>query len=312
MLSRRHIRIKVLQALYEYFQNPVDMSRGEKKLSKTINAIFELYLHELKALKEILHIAEEKIEIKRNKKLPTPEDINPNLRFVENSFLNWLRNNKQFAELVEKLHISWSENRETLGKLFRDFQKSDDYHAYMNAESTDIDSDKRIVRQLYGKYITNSDLIHQIYEERNMHWADDLDAAQMMVSKTIKKFDIDSSEESSLPRLLKDRSDLDFALTLYRKCILKSDDYEKRIHEKARNWETDRIAVVDIILMKMALAELVNFKEIPVKVSLNEYIELSKEYSTPKSGNFINGIIDTLKDEMMASGEIRKIGRGLL
>jgi len=312
MLSRRHIRIKVLQALYEYSQNPGDIAKGEKKLKEAIDNIFELYLYELKALQLILRLAEDQVELKRNKKLPTPEDINPNLRFTENSFLNWLDNNKAFLKLAEQHHISWAEDKEVFNKLLREFQKTEDYQNYMSAEKADIDDDKRIVKQLYGKFITTSDLLHQLYEDCNMHWSDDLDAAQMMVGKTIKKFDAQSDEQTSLPRLLKDRSDLDFALTLFRKSIIKGDEYEQRIHEKAQNWETDRIAVIDIILMKMALAELVNFNQIPVKVSLNEYIELSKEYSTPKSGNFINGIIDKLKDEMISNGEIRKIGRGLL
>ncbi|MGB0176881.1 MAG: transcription antitermination factor NusB, partial [Owenweeksia sp.] len=157
-----------------------------------------------------------------------------------------------------------------------------------------------------------NETIHQLYEDRNMHWADDLDAAQMMVAKTLKSYSEEQDETTSLPELLKDDSDIEFARTLYRTSIKNSESYGEMIHEKANNWEMDRIAVVDVILMKMALAELVSFNEIPVKVTLNEYIELSKEYSTPKSGNFINGILDKLKNELTEAGDIRKIGRGLL
>ncbi len=312
MLSRRHIRIKVLHALYEYFKNPSDIAQGENKLIKNINAIFRLFLHELKLLIEMLQIAESQIEIKRHKKLPTLEDLNPNFKFIQNRFLNWLANNTQLDEMLEKHYISWSENRETLNKIFRDFQANEEYVAYMNSKPTGLQEDKKIVNQLYGRYIAQSDLLHQIYENQNMHWADDLDAAQMMVSRIIKKFDSTSNENSIFPGLLKDSSDMDFALTLYRKCVINNEEYEKKIHNKTKNWKAGRIAFIDIIFMKMALSELVNFQEIPVKVTLNEYIELSKEYSTPNSGNFINGVIDKLKDEMTQSGEIKKIGRGLL
>ncbi len=314
MLSRRHIRIKVLQALYEYFQGKESrgIASGEKNLVQSIHGIYKLYLYELKTLMDMHRAAEDEVEHRRNKKLQTEEDRNPNLRFVNNRFLVWLGNNRQFSKLVEKHKVSWGDDRELIRKVFKEFQKSEEYREYMSAEENSLEADKRIVKILYGKYVVHNETLHQLYEDRNMHWADDLDAAQMMVTKTLKSYKEEHDEDSDLPDLLKDDSDVEFAETLYRTSIKRSEEYGKMIHEKANNWEMDRIALVDIILMKMALAELVSFNEIPVKVSLNEYIELSKEYSTPKSGNFINGILDKLKNEMTEAGEIRKIGRGLL
>tara|TARA_R110000850_G_scaffold125704_5_gene244251 strand:- start:24 stop:965 length:942 start_codon:yes stop_codon:yes gene_type:complete len=313
MLSRRHIRIKVLQALYQYFQNPgSDMAKGNKKLLESIHSINDLYLYELKTLSDILKIAEDEIERKKSKKLPSKEDLNPKENFVNNSFLKWLEGNNAFRKQVELNHISLGEDRELLKRIYREIEATEEFVEYLNLESPNAETDKNFIKWIYGTYIVNSDSLHQFYEAKEMHWADDLDAAQMMATKTIKRFDKTYTTTSELPPLIKDSLDLDFAEVLYRKSITNSDEYEKLIHEKARNWEMDRIALIDILLMKLAISELINFPEIPVKVTLNEYIDISKEYSTPKSGVFINGILDKVKADLMESGEIRKIGRGLL
>lgn len=313
MLSRRHIRIKVLHALYEYFQNSgMDINRGLRKLHDNIEGIYDLYLYELKALTDILRIAEDEIERRKSKRLPTQEDLNPSLNFAENRFLNWLRENEDFRKKVEDNKIRWGEEREVLRRIYKSFAETEEYEAYLQNPKPSLAEDKQIVKFLYGAFIVNNEHIHHLYEEKDLHWADDLDAAQMIVAKTIKRFDNKTMENESLPRLIKDADDLEFADILYTKTITKGADYEKMIHDKAQHWEMERIALIDIILMKLAIAELIHFKEIPVKVTLNEYIELSKEYSTPKSGNFINGILDKLKAELIDKGDIRKIGRGLL
>ena len=313
MLSRRHIRIKVLQALYEFGQdNGGEMAPGLRRLEKSIDRIYELFLYELKALLDVHKIAQDQVEQKKNRKLPSAEDLNPNLKFIDNKLLNWLSSNDSLSKGIENLKVSWGDDRDILKKIFKEFQDSDEFKMYMSSEERSIDEDKKIIKIFYGKHIVHSEILHQLYEDKEMHWADDLDAAQMMVAKTIKSFDDASTQASSLPSLLKDKSDLEFARVLYKECIKNNDKYAELIHAKTKNWEMDRIAFVDVLLMKMALAELTNFKEIPVKVTLNEYIEIGKEYSTPKSGNFINGILDKLKHELSESGEIKKIGRGLL
>lgn len=313
MLSRRHIRIKVLQALYQQTQEEnFQMSVGERKLASSIDRIFNLYLYELKALTDILKFAEDHIEQKRNRKLPSKEDLSPNLKFVSNRFLKWLSSNQHYLRAIDAHSISWGDDREILKKVFKDFQETDEFTNYMSVPENSLDEDKKLVKILYGKHLIHNENIHQLYEEKDLHWADDLDAAQMMVAKTIKSFDDASTDDSQLPSLLKDRSDMEFAKILFQQSIRENDRYEDLIREKAKNWEMDRIALIDVLLMKMALTEMINFDQIPVKVSLNEYIEISKEYSTPKSGNFINGILDKLKVELSETGEIKKIGRGLL
>jgi N utilization substance protein B len=313
MLSRRHLRIKVFQAVYAYHhdENP-NLMKAEKQLRQSINEIYRLYLHELRSLQLVHQFAKEQVEQRRNKKLPTQADLNPNLRFVENSFLSWLDDNEPFAKAREEFRISFGDDREILRNVFKRFSEDERYQAYMENDTVNLGGDKKIVKILYGDFITVNESLQQIYEDRNMHWADDLDAAQAMVAKTITSFNRDSNSQSPLPQLIKDQEDLDFAIRLFRNSIAKDDHFQKLITEKAKHWESDRLAQVDNLLMKIALAEFVSFDQIPLKVSLNEYIEIAKQYSTPRSGQFINGILDKLKEELQESGEIRKIGRGLL
>lgn len=312
MLTRRHIRIKVMQGLYQHQQTEgFDLSIGEKNLRKSIERIYELYLYELRTLTEILKIAKDQVEKNRNKHLPTYEDLNPNLRFVENPILNQLLLNEEFNKELEYHHINFTDERDLLRAMFRDFLRSEEYKSYLSKPMAFAEDHQKIVRFLYGVFVTQNDTLHQLYEEKSLHWADDLDAAQMMVAKTIKQYKAGSETVKLLP-LLKDDSDMDFAMKLYRKVISGGAELEEKIFTKAKNWESDRIAVVDVILMKMAVAEMTSFSDIPVKVTINEYIELSKEYSTNKSATFINGIIDNLRKDLESAGEIRKIGRGLL
>jgi N utilization substance protein B len=302
-----------MQALYEYFQQEgADMAKSEKKLSSSINDIYELYLFELKALALVREFAAEQIEVKRSKRLPSKEDLNPNMRFVENRFLKWLDTSEVLSKELEVNHIKWGDERDYIKSVWRSFQQSEEYMEYMAASENSLKDDVKLVKQLYGIGFTNDERFHQFYEERTLHWADDLDAAQMLVVKTLRKFGAQTNSASPLIPLLKSKDDMDFALQLFRKTVLNSNKLEMRIEEKAKNWELERIALMDTILLKMGITEMIEFKDIPIKVTLNEYIDLSKEYSSPKSGNFVNGILDKIRGEMQGDGEIRKIGRGLL
>lgn len=313
MLSRRHLRIKVFQALYAYEQDPEKgLVTAEKNLRKSIDDIYALYLYELNALRLMRAMAKDRIEINRNKKLATEEDLNPNLRFVENQFLSWLDESAVFADQRQKWGVKFGDAKELLRSVFRAFLEDERYLEYMSAPESNLTADKSIVKYLYGKHITTLDSLQQWYEERSMHWADDIDAAQAMAAKTITSFNEKHHPHTSLQNLLKSDDDMDFALELFRKCATQSQKLEESILAQAEHWEGDRIAPVDLILMKMGLAELIHFNQIPVKVTLNEYIELAKQYSTRKSGQFINGILDKLRIQLTESGEIRKIGRGLL
>jgi len=313
MLTRRHLRIKVFQAIYAYqYNGGKGLLAAEKNLKKSIDDINRLYLYELSTLVLVHRFANERIEVNRQKKLATKEDITPNTRFTDNRFLSWLSGNLNFQKEIQDCHISFGDDKEIIRSLYRAFLEDERYQLYMESEDSSLAEDKKIIKYLYGAYIVENETLQQVYEDHNMYWSDDLDAAQAMAAKTISSFDDSKDEQSKLQRLIKNQDDMDFALKLFRTTINDYDMLEERIFAKAQHWEGDRIAVVDNIFLKMVLAELMTFNQIPVKVTLNEYIDLAKQYSTKKSGQFINGILDKLKTEMMESGEVRKIGRGLL
>ncbi len=341
MLTRRHIRIKVMQALYGFYQaDERDAAKSLTHLKSSLDNIYSLYLYELKVLTLILRIAEERIETNRGKNLPSEADLNPNLKFVENSVLRGLADNKALEKEFELNSINWSEYRDMFMKIFRELISTDEYLQYLNVPKS-IKEDKRIVKFIYGTFISGNEDIHAIYEEMNMHWADDLDAAQMMVVKTIKvlmdikgraiskvNFTPEKAEDvfksKELPsdfildeqqitmNLFKDKSDKLFGPQLFTKTTNNSKAQDDLISEKTKNWEADRIALLDNVLLKMAQTELTEFNEIPVRVTMNEYIELSKMYSTPKSSQFINGVLDQISIDLKANGQIKKIGRGLM
>lgn len=340
MLTRRHIRIKVLQALYGFSQDTdPNLVQTLKELEKSLDRIFELYLYELRVFIEMHRMAEERIEKNRNKFRPTEEDLNPNLKWVENRVLKTLTENEKLQRLFEDHKVHWGDHRELLYKVFNDFRQSDVYKRYMESGNSSLKEDKQVLKIFYAEFITENEALHQHYEDASMHWADDLDAAQMFVVKTIKSFQeadgvlysrlslTDNNEVSSADELpggydivkekitvdlFKDEDDATFGKMLLRYTVNETEENEKLISAKTRNWDTDRIASIDILLMKMALSELVHFDQIPVKVTLNEYIDLSKEYSTPKSGQFINGILDKLVLQLREEKRIVKVGRGLL
>ena len=313
MLSRRHIRIKVLQALYSYFRDDErDMVLAQKALQRSLDRIYELYLWDISTLREIAKAAEERIEISRNKLRPTEEDLNPNLAFVNNKVLQLLSNNVRLTKQLEDRHISWSEYSDQFKKIFNRIREDEQYLRYMAKQEHSFSEDKKLVKYIYATYICANEFFHQFYEDMYIHWADDLDAAQMMTTKTIKTMKESSDEFHPLVKLYKDHDDEEFGPLLFRKVVVNNEYYEKLIAERTRNWEADRIAIIDNLLMRMALAELTQFEEIPVKVTLNEYIELSKEYSTPKSATFINGVLDKLVADLKEKNEIMKVGRGLL
>ncbi len=313
MLTRRHLRIKVFQALYAMqYDSERGMAVAEKQLRKSIDDIFRLYLFDLAALVMIHRFAKERVELNRQKKLPSQDDLNPKLNFVNNQFLVWLSSNLPFQKAVQDHHISFGDEKEILRSVFKRVLEDERYHEYLNQAQPSLKEDRKFAKYLYGTYLVENETLHEHYEELNMYWSDDLDAAQAMVTKTITAFDETKDEQSSLVRLIKNQDDLDFAIKLFRETFKNGSTYEKDILAKAEHWEGDRIANIDSLLMQMALAELVSFNQIPVKVTLNEYIDLAKQYSTNRSGQFVNGILDKLQQEWQEQGKFKKIGRGLL
>lgn len=319
MLNRRHLRIKVLQALYAHFQTDgSDIMQQEKRLVSSIESIYDLYIYLLSSLIEVRDFTLNRMEDARQKFLPTEAELNPNTRFVENKFLEQLSNNRDLQKNIQRLKVSWTDDQEIFRKIFLAFRDSEVYKTFMEKSSVNYREEKDIVLHLLGEFMLESDAFTSLFEEKNIHWADDIDTAVLLLVKTIKKWNEGMDEFQKLPPLMinpdEEGEDLikDFVLKLFRKTILYKGEFDELIAERAQNWDLERIALLDVILLKMALTELIDFPSIPVKVTLNEYIEISKEYSTPRSRQFVNGMLDKLVVDLRAQERIKKMGRGLI
>jgi N utilization substance protein B len=319
MLSRRHLRIKVLQALYAFFQSTNDrIDAGEKELFKSINKIYELYIYQLSLLIEIASFASRRIDENKKKFFPTEDDLNPNIRFISNQVIKQLEDNKDYVRYYDVYKINWKDEEEMIRKLYIQIRDSSDYKDYMQNPKNGYEEDKDILSRILKKHFLRSESLHSYFEEKNIHWSDDFFTANMLAVKTIKHYKKTYNEGYRLPTLFKvgeldeNEEDREFVKTLFRKTIIHSDDYGELIKGKVKNWEMERIAVMDVLLIKMALVELMDIPSIPIKVTLNEYIELAKMYSTPKSKIFVNGILDKLIIDLKESKRIQKTGRGLL
>lgn len=313
MLNRRHLRIKVLQSLYAFYQSKDDeYVKFEKELFSSIDRIYDLYLYLLLTFSELKTQAERRIEDNKKKILPTEEDLNPNLKFVENKVVALLESNEGLRRISETRKVNWlgDENQEMFRKMFLQIRESETYFEFMNNEGKEFEDDMAFAVALFKTEIANFPLLYNYFEERDIHWLDDIDLACSMVLKTVKSFTPEGKNE--IMPLYKDEADeKEFIQLLFRKTILMDEESEKLIDELTSNWELDRIAKMDIILMKMAIAEFQIFNNIPTKVTLNEYIEISKFYSTPKSNGFINGVLDKAIARLEKEGKIKKVGRGL-
>ena len=313
MLSRRHLRIKVMQALYGYYQADADnIPAYEKELLKSIYKTEELFAYFVSALLEMRNFAEKTLAEAKLKRLPTKEDLNPNLKFAKNRLLVKIEENEGMKKALNTFKINWTEYEELIKKLYLKLKTTDYYKEYMESGEGSFEEDREFAIKIYKGFIADEELILHRFEELNIHWSDDWYFINGYVLNYLKEVKESDSAEKSLPPLFKDEDDdLNFVKNLFRKCIINNDEYQTTIIKQAKNWEEDRIALMDFLLMKMAICELEEFDTIPVKVTLNEYIELSKSYSTPKSKLFINGILDKLVPVLKKEGKINKTGRGL-
>lgn len=314
MLNRRHLRIKVFQAVYSYLRGAKnDLGIGERELLSSVNRIHELFVLHASVFTELHSFATKRIEERKNKRLPSQEDLNPNLRFVDNQLLKALSNSNSLQIKIEDYKISWASHGDVIQKLYKTIEDSNAYKKYMSSDSPGVEEQKSFLIKIYREFIADNEVLQDFFEERSIHWSDDHYFVCGYIVKYLKGFQTRFSEDYRVPDLYKDvDDDVDFIQTLYRKTLVNGVAYQEIIMDKAKNWEADRIAVIDFIFMKMAVCELVNIPSVPIKVTLNEYIELSKTYSTPKSRVFINGILDKIIPDLKQKGEIKKIGRGLM
>jgi len=319
MLTRRQFRIKVLQAVYAFHQGEAErIDVAERQLLKSIERIHELYIYQLSLLVDLMEFFKTRLEESKSKHLPSKEDLNPNTRFIDNLFMSQLASNIHFIKFRKQFKVSWKDETELVRKLYQSIRESVSYQNYMSKPECGYKDDKDIMLHLFNDIIAESAVLQSLYEEKSIYWIDDLELANFMVNKTIKGYRAAWDSLAELPYVYKSDDDKDpdsdkeFVIRLFRKTIVNNTELEHMVDQKAHNWDVERIAIIDVLLLKMALAELMEFSNIPVKVTLNEYIELAKVYSTPRSNVFVNGILDKLIVELKESGRIVKTGRGLM
>ena len=309
MLSRRHIRLKVMQSLYSKLTiNSNDIAVSEKAMLKHFDEVVELKLVIISLLIEIVKYANDFYEDGKSKHLPSDLDLAPNTRFVNNEVIKNIRNDKDLIKKVSNVSGIWLNNDHDIArKLFNSMLKSEIYTKYLESDNSSIDYDKRVIIDLMNGYILNNELVQHIFEERSIYWIDDLPFIATIIFGNIKD---NISMNSDGP--FNDISDKEFALQLFRNTITNNLKYESIIKEFANNWELDRIAKMDQLFLKMAFAEILLMPNLPIKVSMNEYIEISKYYGTSKSKLFINGLLDNFVKTYSKQGKINKTGRGLI
>jgi N utilization substance protein B len=314
MLNRRHIRVKVMQTLYAFKGSESDdLGKDQKFLVFSIDNMYNLYLLLISLLIEVQKRAENDLQKKQKKHLATKEDKDPNRKFVNNQLLKLLKENLKLKDQFETHHINnWELDGEYVDVIFKAITASDLYKEYMKTRVSDFKEDKDFIVDIFKEVIAPNDKLYDYLEDKNLTWLDDLPTVNTTILKLLRKVKQSSPEVYFTPKLYKDTEDKQFAIDLFRKTLLNKTAITKEIDDKTKNWDADRIARVDYVLLQMAICEVKNFPSIPVKVTINEYLEISKEYSTPKSSVFINGILDKLVKEYESAGELKKVGRGLM
>ncbi|QQR86468.1 MAG: transcription antitermination protein NusB [Flavobacteriales bacterium] len=314
MVNRRYLRIKVFNALYSFHQSEgASGAKLEKELFVSIDRTFDLYVSLLLLFGELREQAERHMAERKLKRLPTASDLNPDRRFVDGPILTALANSPRLQKEAEARKVNWVGHGEWLQGLFRTIEQSELYKAHMTSPTVGFNEERAFLAAIFEEYIANGEGLHDMLEGRTIHWMEDLDMACSMLKRKLDQLrpaDLEGDRVAEMEKM--DPDEIEFVQVLFRRSIELNDENEALIGQRASNWESERIAVADMLLMKMALTEARELDQIPVKVTLNEYIEIAKAYSTPKSKNFINGILDSLFTEMRKDGRIVKVGRGLI
>lgn len=313
MVSRRLLRIKTLHICYAYLKSSgQSINQAEKDLFFSIQKSYDLYHYLLLLVIDVVDFAEARIDLARNKKMPSQEDLNPNTKFIDNKLIKLLKENEDLKKYLSDQKLSWVNYPELIKNLYNEIRESEEYNKYMSSEIRGFKEDKKFITDIYSKIIVNHEPLFQNLEEQSIYWNDDVEFVIGMIIKSLRSFKAASDETVELMPLFKNEDDRDFVKRLFRKSVLNHKENEELISGFIKNWDVERVAFMDVVVMSLAVAELVEFSEIPVKVSLDEYIEIAKFYSTQKSNVFINGILDKLVDHLKKEGKIKKVGRGLI
>lgn len=307
MINRVLIRLKIVQIVYAYYQNGgKNLDTAEKELFFSLSKAYDLYNYLLLLMVEVTKQANKRLNAAKNKLVPTKEELFPNTKFVENRFIAQLEVNKQLLEFSNNQKKTWENEADFVKTLCDKILESDIYKEYMASETSSYEEDRELWRKLYKNIIFNNIELDQVLEDQSLYWNDDKEIVDTFVLKTIKRFDEKNGAKQELLPEFKDEEDQDFARRLFRRTILNADYYRHLISENTKNWDLARVAFMDVVIMQIALAEILSFPNIPVSVSLNEYVEIAKLYSTPKSGGFINGTLDGIVNSLKKENKLTK------
>jgi len=307
MINRVLIRLKIVQIVYAYYQNGgKNLDTAEKELFFSLSKAYDLYNYLLLLMVEVTKQANKRLNAAKNKLVSTKEELFPNTKFVENRFIAQLEVNKQLLEFSNNQKKTWENEADFVKTLCDKILESDIYKEYMASETSSYEEDRELWRKLYKNIIFNNIELDQVLEDQSLYWNDDKEIVDTFVLKTIKRFDEKNGAKQELLPEFKDEEDQDFARRLFRRTILNADYYRHLISENTKNWDLDRVAFMDVVIMQIALAEILSFPNIPVSVSLNEYVEIAKLYSTPKSGGFINGTLDGIVNSLKKENKLTK------
>jgi N utilization substance protein B len=314
VLNRRHIRVKVMQSIYAMHQNGSDsIEKEEKFLLYSIDNILDLYLTMLSSLMEIGKKEAIFIEKSGQKHITTSQERNPNKKFINNTILQILSENNSLSIALENRKINhWELNEDYIQILLDSIKNSNFYAKYMANTVNNFEEDKQFILDIFTELIVPNEKLYEFLEDNKLTWIDDIPVVNTQIIKQLKLIKSAKDEAFKVPKLFKDQEDQEFVTNLFRKTVLNERELAKEYVDKTPNWDSERIAEIDTIVLKMAICEFVKFPSIPVKVTINEYLEIAKEYSTPKSSIFINGILDNLVKEFEIANKLNKIGRGLM
>ncbi|MBZ4651966.1 MAG: transcription antitermination factor NusB [Proteiniphilum sp.] len=307
MINRNLIRIRIVQIVYSWYQNTnKDLRSAEKELLFGLQKSYDLYFYLLSLMVELTKAYESRVEAKKNRHLPSWEDLNPNTHLIKNRFIQQLIRNRQMRHYLAERPMIWDADTSFLKNLLDTILDSDIYKSYSEIPSPSYEEDREFWRKCFKQFIYLNEELDEILEDECIYWNDDVEIVQSFVLKTIKKFSEEMGEEQPLLPMFKDEEDREFALKLLHNTILNEKTYRALIEKHTEKWDFERIAFMDLIIMQVALSEIFTFDSIPTSVSLNEYIEIAKSYSTPKSSTFINGILDAIVQEIKQENRIFK------
>lgn len=319
MINRTSLRIKVLQAIYAYMESGEENPEaGVNHLMESIDKMKDLFVWQLSFLIETKRFAENRIEENKRKNFPTAEDLNPNMRYVNNRVIALLENNKDLRKEEQRLKINWADHQDIIRGYYNMMRNTEEYVKYMNDETDDFRHDKKFISTMISEYFADLEVLQDFYEGKSIFFVDDYHLVSAMLLKFINDMRATFNETSLLPNMYRTEKDevnnKDFVKTLFRETLSHNEEYSKLIGDNVneKKWEKERVCIMDMIILKMAITEFLRIPYIPVKVSMNEYIEISKYFSTPKSKIFVNGILDKILKKFQQENVIHKKGAGLL